>query len=169
MPDKQYYVDRALQLGADHAVLFTLDEIVFDSRTILKCMFGCADWGKGHTCPSRPGSLKPWEYRKIFAEYSWGVIIHSTNKKTAQEVSFAIEREASSTATISPFPSATAPSAPSAPVLKGSPVSTRRKPVPPFTVWGLMSSRTVRQFGLPIQTLKDENQEQNWYAAVFIA
>ena len=24
MSEKQYYVDRALQLGADHAVLFTL-------------------------------------------------------------------------------------------------------------------------------------------------
>ena len=66
MSEKQYYVDRALQLGADHAVLFTLKDIVFDSRTILKCMFGCADWGKAIT-PSRPGSLKPWEYRNTSA------------------------------------------------------------------------------------------------------
>ena len=82
MSEKQYYVDRALQLGADHAVLFTLKDIVFDSRTILKCMFGCADWGKGHTCPSRPGSLKPWEYQKVFSAYKWGVIVHQQKNST---------------------------------------------------------------------------------------
>jgi len=28
----------ALRLDADHAVIFEVDQIVFDSRTILKCM-----------------------------------------------------------------------------------------------------------------------------------
>ncbi|NLW58830.1 MAG: DUF2284 domain-containing protein [Firmicutes bacterium] len=169
MPDKQYYVDRALQLGADHAVLFTLDEIVFDSRTILKCMFGCADWGKGHTCPSRPGSLKPWEYRKIFAEYSWGVIIHSTNKKTAQEVSFAIEREAFLNGHYFALSLSDCALCAECAGFKGQPCVHPKKARPAFHSVGIDVFRTVRQFGLPIQTLKDENQEQNWYAAVFIA
>ena len=64
------FTDYALESGADHAVVFKTADVVFDSRTLLKCMFGCSDWGKGQTCPSRPGSLKPWEYEKIFARYS---------------------------------------------------------------------------------------------------
>ncbi|MCR4434734.1 MAG: DUF2284 domain-containing protein [Clostridiales bacterium] len=53
---KDYFVEKALSLGADHAVVFNISDIEFDPRTILKCMFGCSDWGKGHTCPSRPNS-----------------------------------------------------------------------------------------------------------------
>jgi len=49
--DKKHFIDLAIKLGADHAVVFKIDDIVFDPRTILKCMFGCSDWGKGNTCP----------------------------------------------------------------------------------------------------------------------
>ena len=76
------YIRKAIEMGADHAVFFRTGDIEFDPRTLLKCMFGCNTWGKGHTCPSRPGSLKPWEYEQIFRKYSWGIIIHSHSKKS---------------------------------------------------------------------------------------
>ena len=57
-------------------------------------MFGCTDWGKGPTCPSRAGSLMPWEYEPLLRRYPWGVIVHSHDKKIAQEASFAVERQA---------------------------------------------------------------------------
>ena len=78
---KQDFVDLALAMGADDAVVFSTDDIVFDARTLLKCMFGCPDWGCGNTCPSRAGSLKPWEYERVLKEYKWGIIVHSTDKK----------------------------------------------------------------------------------------
>ena len=59
------YCEKALELGAVDAVPFAICDIVFDSRTLLKCMFGCADWGKNHTCPSRAGSPSMAEYRDI--------------------------------------------------------------------------------------------------------
>ncbi|NLV36760.1 MAG: hypothetical protein GXY17_08835, partial [Clostridiaceae bacterium] len=92
--DAEKYIKKALELGADHAVKFNIDDIAFDPRTLLKCMYGCGDWGKGLTCPSRPGSPAPWEYEKIFKKYSWGIIIHSRDKKVSQDVSFAIESQA---------------------------------------------------------------------------
>ena len=33
------YVRLALEMGALHAVVFSLEDIAFDSRTLLKCMF----------------------------------------------------------------------------------------------------------------------------------
>ena len=48
-------VKKAMEMGAASAVPFRLSDICFDSRVLLKCMFGCSDWGKGLTCPSRPG------------------------------------------------------------------------------------------------------------------
>ena len=88
------FVSQALKLGADDAVEFKIGQIVFDPRTIIKCMFGCDDWGKGHTCPSREGFLKPWEFEKILQKYSWGIIVHSHSKKVAQKVSYELERMA---------------------------------------------------------------------------
>ena len=88
------YAEQAIALGAVHAVPFVLEDIAFDSRTMLKCMFGCSDWGKGPTCPSRPGSPSPWDYRRIFSEYRWGIIVHAHDKKMSQDISFAIERDA---------------------------------------------------------------------------
>ena len=49
--DVNYFVDMALKLGADHAVAFKTEDIVYDARTILKCMFGCGYWGKGTYLP----------------------------------------------------------------------------------------------------------------------
>ena len=37
--DTKHFIDQALSLGADHAIAFKTADIVFDPRTILKCMF----------------------------------------------------------------------------------------------------------------------------------
>jgi predicted metal-binding protein len=39
--DRKHFSDMALKLGADHAVFFKIEDIVFDPRSVLKCMFGC--------------------------------------------------------------------------------------------------------------------------------
>ena len=46
------HITRALEAGAADAVEFKIDGICFDSCTLLKCMYGCTDWGKNHTCLS---------------------------------------------------------------------------------------------------------------------
>ncbi len=164
----EYYADMALRLGADHAVVFKIDDIVFDSRTILKCMYGCSDWGKGHTCPSRPGSLMPWEYEKIFRKYSWGIIIHSTDKKTSQEVSFEIERQAFIDGYYFAFSLSDCAICEQCSGHKGKECINPRKARPAFHSVGIDVFKTVRKFGLPIETLKEKGQVQNWYSAVFI-
>mgnify|MGYP000963230873 FL=1 len=168
MNNKDYYIRKALELGADHAVLFDIKDIAFDSRTILKCMYGCSDWGKGHTCPSRPGSLKPWEYRKVFEEYSWGVIIHSTNKKISQDVSFAIEREAFLDGFYFAFSLSDCTLCSECAGFKGKECLNPKKARPAFHSVGIDVFRTVHQLNLPLETLKNEHQQQNWYSAVFI-
>ena len=60
------YVRLALEMGALHAVVFSLEDIAFDSRTLLKCMFGCADWGRNHTCPSRRTTFPSRNTKKCF-------------------------------------------------------------------------------------------------------
>ena len=162
------YIRKALEMGADHAVFFRTGDIEFDPRSLLKCMFGCSSWGKDHTCPSRPGSLKPWEYEQIFRRYSWGIIIHSHNKKTSQEISFAIESQAFTDGFYMAFSLSDCSICPECGGRKGLPCADPRKARPAFHSVGIDVFKTVRKFGLPIETLKSGSDEQNWYSAVFI-
>lgn len=166
--DSTYFTEMALKLGADHAVPFRLEDIEFDSRTILKCMFGCGDWGKGHTCPSRAGSLKPWKYKEVFGKYSRGIIIHSTDKKVSHEVSFAIEREAFMKGYYFAFSLSDCAQCKERAGFKAKDCVNPKKARPAFHSVGIDVFKTVRKFGLPIETLKEEGEQQNWYSAVFI-
>lgn len=161
-------VAKALDMGADDAVIFRLDQIVFDSRTLLKCMYGCEDWGKGHTCPSAPGSLKPWEYEQVLRRYQWGCIIHSTSKKVSQDISFALEREAFIAGHYFAFSMSDCAICSECAGFKGKPCVAQERARPAFHSVGIDVFATVKQFDLPLTTLASEDESQNWYSAVFI-
>lgn len=131
-------------------------------------MFGCTDWGKGNTCPSRKGSLKPWEYKEIFSKYSWGIIIHSTDKKKSQDVSFEIEKEAFLKGYYFAFSLSDCAVCKECAGCRGLDCVNPRKARPAFHSVGIDVFKTVRKFDLPIATLKDKSESQNWYSAVFI-
>ncbi|NLW02817.1 MAG: DUF2284 domain-containing protein [Clostridiaceae bacterium] len=166
--DLEKYCKAALEMGADHAVPFTIDQIMFDSRTILKCMFGCADWGYGHTCPSRKGSLMPWEYEKVLKRYSRGIIIHSTNKKRSHDISFEVERMAFLDGYYFAFSMSDCANCEACTGFSGGRCANPKKARPSFHSVGIDVFKTVYQFGLPLEVLKDECDQQNWYSAVFI-
>jgi predicted metal-binding protein len=162
------YIDEALKMGAKSAVSFNIKDIVFDSRTLLKCMFGCDDWGKNHTCPSRAGSLKPWEYREIFEKYKGGIIIHANDKKTTQNISFAIERQAFIDGYYFAFSMSDCALCKECAGFKEKPCVNPKKARPAFHSIGIDVFATVRKMDLPIETLSNDKQVENWYAAVFI-
>lgn len=165
---EKYFVEKALELGADDAVAFKIEDIEFDPRTILKCMFGCGDWGKGHTCPSRPNSPSIFEYRKIFEKYTWGIIIHSKDKKISQEVSFEIEREAFFKGYYFAFSLSDCAICGKCQGFEARNCANPRKARPAFHSVGIDVFKTVSKFGLPLETLKEIGEQQNWYSAVFI-
>ena len=165
---KQDFVELALSLGATDAVAFSIDDIVFDSRTLLKCMFGCPDWGYGNTCPSRPGSPKPWEYEKMFKEFKWGIIIHCTDKKKAQDISYEVERLAFLDGYYFAFSMSDCAICEKCAGFADKPCISVKKARPAFHSVGIDVFATVGKFGLPIDTLKTESETTNWYSAVWI-
>ncbi len=162
------YITLARNLGADHAVEFHIDQIAFDARTLLKCMFGCSDWGYGHTCPSRKGSLQPWEYEKVLRNFKRGIIIHSTDKKISQDVSFEIERQAFIDGFYFAFSMSDCSCCEKCTGFAGAKCANPQKARPAFHSVGIDVFKTVRQFNLPIETLKERGETANWYSAVFI-
>ena len=86
-------IDKAIELGASEAKLIPADSIVFDSRSYLKCRFGCNRWGKYWTCPPHL-DLSPERFMDAFAQYRRAVVIKSSDPKIGQDVTVAIEKEA---------------------------------------------------------------------------
>jgi predicted metal-binding protein len=158
----------ALAMGALHAQLFTLDDIVFDPRTLIKCMYGCDDWGKGPTCPSRAGNLSLREWRETLCYYRWGLIIHSASAKLNQHIAYELERQAFFAGYYFAFSMSDCKLCPGCAGQEGAPCRHPKKARPAFHSVGIDIFATARHFNLPLETLEHEGEEQNWYAAVFV-
>ena len=162
------YIELALSTGAEHVIMVTPEDIVFDHRTLLKCMFGCSDWGKGCTCPSKPGFLKPWEMEPLLRKYNSVLIIHSKDKKTAQKVSFEVERQAFLDGDVLAFSMSDCALCRECAGKNGLSCRNVRQARPAFHSVGIDVFATVKKLGLPIEPLKEQGQEQNWYSAVWL-
>lgn len=169
MGDFKKYADMALEMGAADAVEFTIDQICFDSRTLLKCMYGCPDWGRNHTCPSRPGNPTMAEYREMLSRYRGGVVIHAHDKALSQKASFAVESRAYLDGYYFAFSMSDCALCKSCAATVNEPCRFAHMARPAFHSVGIDVYKTVHGFGLPLFTLADqEKDEQNWYSAVFI-
>ena len=162
------YIEKALSMGAANACRFGIDDIAFDSRVILKCLFGCAAFGNLHTCPYQRSPLSMEEYEKVLKRYSWGVIIGARDKHTSQEISYEIERIAFLDGYYFAF--SLSDCGVCAACAKASEEACRfpAKARPALHSVGIDVFKTVRQLGLPIEVLKDRDAPMNWYSAVFI-
>jgi len=162
------YVKLALSFGALNTILVTPDDIVFDSRALLKCMFGCSDWGKGCTCPSREGSLSTDEFEKMLRKYKTVLIIHAREKNVAQNASFAVEREAYMDGDALAFSMSDCAICAECAGRAGQTCRNVMMARPAFHSVGIDVFATVKKLGLPLKTLKNKDEEQNWYSAVWL-
>lgn len=162
------YLDMAEKMGAADAVAFEIGDICFDSRTLLKCMYGCPDWGKNHTCPSR-ANVSMAEYREMLERYRWGVIIHAHDKALSQKISLAIEAAAFADGHYFAFSMSDCAICAKCAAVDSLPCRNPHSARPAFHSLGIDVFKTVRALGLPLNTLRDQQtEEQNWYSAVFI-
>jgi len=166
--DAAEYIKAAISMGAESAVRFEAADIVYDARVILKCMFGCADYGKLHTCPYQKSPLGMDEYRAIFQKYQWGVIIGCGDKHTSQRISYEIERASFLDGYY--FAISLSDCGLCEECAKQSDQECRfpKMARPAFHSVGIDVFRTVRNFRLPIDVLRSETDPQHWYSAVFV-
>jgi predicted metal-binding protein len=155
-------------MGADYAVDFKIEDIVFDSRVILKCLFGCSDYGKLHTCPYQRSPLNMDEYKKVFQNYKYGIIIECSDKYKSQDISFEIERLAFLDGYYFAFSLSDCGLCEKCAKSDNDECRFPQKARPAFHSVGIDVFKTVRQLGLPINVLHDETDKQHWYSAVFV-
>ncbi|MDR0312153.1 MAG: DUF2284 domain-containing protein [Treponema sp.] len=162
------YVQKALGMGAQSAIRFSIEDIVFDPRVVLKCMFGCNDFGILHTCPYQRSPLSMNEYREIFQNYKWGIIIGCDNKPICQNISYEIERICFLDGYYFAFSLSDCGLCGECAKKTSEACRNPERARPAFHSVGIDVFRTVRNFGLPIEVLKTKDDPQHWYSAVFI-
>lgn len=163
------YIELAQEMGATDAVLFEAPQICWDSRTLLKCMYGCDDWGKNHTCPSRPGNPTMAELREMFSRYKWGIIIHTKEKNLSQKISFAVESAAFHDNYYFAMSLSDCGLCKECAAASCQDCRNVLKARPAFHSIGIDVFKTVNQMGLPLFTLPSrDHEDQNWYSAVFV-
>jgi predicted metal-binding protein len=70
--DLEKYRLKALEMGADQAVIVRAEDIPVDERVTLKCQIPrCFGYGAGAHCP--PHTLKPAELKEQLKNYHWAV------------------------------------------------------------------------------------------------
>jgi len=162
------YVDKALFMGAKNVVAFNIEDIAFDLRVVLKCLFGCEDYGHMHTCPYQRSPLSMEEYHRIFKNYKHGIIIGCNNKHDCQRISYEIERDCFLDGYYFAFSLSDCGLCKKCAKASNMPCVFPKKSRPAFHGVGIDVFKTVRNLNLPLNVLKDLDAEQNWYSAVFI-
>lgn len=162
------YIEIAKMRGAKDAIYLTIDKIVFDHRTYLKCMFGCGGSLPDSLCHSQPGRIKPWEYEPILKKYSWGILIHSNDNLTAQKISLDIEKLAFKDGYYFAFSLSDCDLCDNCKRSNGKPCAYPIEVRPSMHSTGIDVFKTVRGVGLPIQTLREREETQNCYSLVLI-
>ena len=160
------YVTDALARGAQDALIINAKDIVLDPRTMLKCRFGCSGWGHNWTCPSAPGAVTVWEFGQIIKHYKKALLIHTHNKRLAQDISFAIEKKAYTDGAYFAF--SLSDCAVCSECRYPKPCRAYKKARPAMQAVGIDVFSTVRKQGLILKTLKNKDEQQNWYSLVLI-
>ncbi len=158
----------ATRLGAAGTVRFWIDDLVFDPRTLLKCMYGCERYHSGPMCPSRSDALKPWEYERILRYYRWGIMIHTHDPSTAQNIALQLESQAFYANRPFALSFSECQLCETCAGEEDIPCRHPAQARPSFHSVGIDIFRTAETFELPLRVVQDEQEQQNWYSAVFV-
>ena len=105
---------------------------------------------------------------KLLKKYKSVLIIHSPDKKIAQKASLAIENEAYLDGDVMSFSMSDCALCIDCAGKNGDSCRNVMKARPSFHSVGIDVFATVKKLGLPLYPLRNENDEQNWYAAVWL-
>ena len=158
------YVEKALEMGADTAVRFEIEDIFFDSRVVLKCMFGCKDYAV-HTQKS---DLSIDDYRNILQKYKWGIIIGCEDETVTQNISIEIERACVFDGYYLALSLRDCCLCKKCNKANFKECRYPQQTRPSFHTVGIDILKTVRNLGLPYEIIQNEYNTKYCYAAVFI-
>jgi predicted metal-binding protein len=159
-------IDAALRLGAIDAKIFHISDIAFDSRTLLKCLFGCP--GGMHYCPDARDASSLIDYQSMIKKYEWGVIICTDDLDKGQKITLALESKAFLAGYYFALGATECVCCEKCSHEENKPCVDREKLRPPLYRLGIDVYKTVRGLGWELDVVQKEGDPAKNITAVFV-
>ncbi len=154
------------EMGAKDAKIFLLSDIAFDTRTLLKCLYGCP--GGVHYCPSSKDIQAALALHDIVKQYRWGVILCTDDLKKGQEITLSLESKAFLAGYYFAFGTTECVSCELCSAIEGKPCVNKRKQRPPLYALGIDVYKTVRGLGWELNVVQKQGDPAKNITAVFV-
>ena len=159
-------VRAATDMGAAQASEFRIKDVVFDERTVLKCLYGCP--GGYHYCPTKQdASLLPL-YIRMIKKYQYGVLIRTGNLKDGQKITLELEKAAFLAGYHFAFGACECAVCKVCSRVDGQHCRTPKSQRPPLYSLGIDVYNTVRNIGWQLEVVQDRDAPRKNITAVFI-
>lgn len=161
------YIHLAKELKIVNAMLISPQDICFDSRAILKCLWGCENhFQENIRCSTRGTTYQ--ERVEMVKGYSHILLLHSHDTRELSTAVLEIERSAFLDGYYFAFAIRACNLCKTCVVLKGNPCPTPHKVRPCDQSFGINVYKTVQNLGLPCEVLQNKNDIQNRYGFVLL-
>lgn len=161
----QIFVKKAAELGALDARIIDASTIVTAPWVRLKCQFGCGGYNSSLCCP--PHSPAPDETRRVIDSYKKAILVHTRELGNVTKIIVRLEREIFLAGFYKALGFGSGPCS----VCRSCPedgCSHPEKARPSMEACGIDVFATARGNGFPINVVKNEKSEQNYYGVVLI-
>lgn len=159
------FVDRARELGAAEAKVIRAETVVTAPWVRLKCQFGCGGWGSNLCCP--PHTPAPEETARVVASYTRALLVHCRAAGRVTKIARAMEREIF----LSGFHKAFAFGAGPCRLCNTCSFEGCTRPDdarPSMEACGIDVFGTARANRFPIEVVRHESDDQNYYGLILI-
>ncbi len=158
------YIKKAKRLKVRDAKIISPKSIATAEWVRLKCQFGCDGYGQCLTCP--PYSPTPEQTRKMLADYKHALLLHGDEYTDIRRVVAILEKDIFLDGYYKAFAMAAGPCELCAKCPKFCRYSEKARPS--MEACGIDVFSTARANGFPIEVLKTENCQGNYYGLVLI-
>lgn len=162
------YIKMAKDGGAEHALVITPQDIAFDRRAVLKCLWGCEHQSEPHRIKCGPRGLSFEEAKATIFEYQKIILVHHHDNVKLSHIAREIEQKAF----LDGFYFASAMHCchlcKNCRIDEGKPCHMPLKIRPCDQSFGIDVYKTVNDLGLPCTPLQSKEEIPNRYAFILI-
>lgn len=161
------YAKQAVNLGAREAKEISVDTIVTAPWVRLKCQYGCGGYGQRLTCP--PHSPTPEQTASVLNDYQVALLVHGDDHTDITRIVARIERQAFLDGYHKAFAMGSGPCRLCDECnLEEEDCRHPSDARPAMEACGIDVFQTARNNGYPIETVRNESSDQNYYGIVLL-